>query len=71
VDFFTLFYFQFVADNTDTSPNFWTRCQSTVQYAAWSGLAFERVCLWHTEQIKAKLGISGIVTTHSAMVSTL
>ena len=60
VDFFTLFYFQFVADNTDTSPNFWTRCQSTVQYAAWSGLAFERVCFAHLEQIKRALGISGV-----------
>lgn len=26
------------------------------------GLAFERVCLQHTEQIKAKLGIQGVIT---------
>ena len=26
------------------------------------GLAFERVCLYHVNQIKAKLGISGVLT---------
>jgi len=59
-DFFTLFYFQFMAENKDFSPNFWTRCQSTAQYSAWSGLAFERVCFAHLEQIKRALGISGV-----------
>ncbi len=28
----------------------------------WLGLAFERVCLAHVEQIKQKLGISGVLT---------
>lgn len=29
---------------------------------AWSGYAFEQVCLHHVNQIKAKLGISGIAS---------
>ena len=33
---------------------------------AWEGLAFERICLQHTRQIKAALGISGVATEESA-----
>ena len=29
---------------------------------AWRGLSFERVCLWHIPQIKAALGVSGVLT---------
>ncbi|MDD6783801.1 MAG: hypothetical protein PUD79_04495 [Prevotellaceae bacterium] len=32
----------------------------------WCGLAFERTCLWHVDQIKKKLGISGILTNEYA-----
>ena len=37
---------------------------------AWSGYAFEQVCLAHTEQIKKALGISGISTEESAWRSS-
>ena len=33
---------------------------------AWEGLAFERVCLQHVRQIKAALGISGVLTEVSS-----
>lgn len=33
---------------------------------AWSGTAFERVCLEHITQIKASLGISGVYTEVNA-----
>ena len=29
---------------------------------AWSGLAFERLCMAHTQQIKAALGIAGVLS---------
>ena len=32
-------------------------------YTAWSGLAFERICFAHQQQIKNALGISGVVST--------
>ena len=38
----------------------------TPKYNSWCGLSFERTCLWHTEQIKKKLGISGILTNEYA-----
>ena len=31
-------------------------------HRSWSGLAFERVCMLHIEQIKAALGISGVAS---------
>ena len=27
---------------------------------AWEGIAFERVCMWHQDVIKAALGIAGV-----------
>lgn len=38
----------------------------TPKYNTWCGLAFERTCLWHVDQIKKKLGISGILTNEYA-----
>ena len=31
-------------------------------HATWAGLAFERLCLQHVDQLKAALGISGVLT---------
>lgn len=40
----------------------WMDMQNTPAANAWRGLAFERVCLAHAEQIKGALGISGMRT---------
>ena len=40
--------------------------EGTPRYYNWCGRAFERVCLCHTDQIKQKLGISGILTEEYA-----
>ena len=60
IDNFTLFYFKFMDENRRHDPQFWTHSVGKPVYSAWSGLAFERVCLLHLEQIKKALGISGI-----------
>ena len=65
IDHYTLFYYDFIKDQRHTS-NYWQTMIGKPQYNTWCGLAFERVCLWHTEQIKAKLGISGIATSEYA-----
>ena len=62
IDNFTLFYFQFLADGKNNDRQYWSKLQITPAYANWSGLAFERVCLLHSDQIKKALGISGIIT---------
>lgn len=62
VDNFTLFYFRFMEGRNITDINYWSKIQTASIYHNWSGLAFERVCLLHSEQIKKALGISGVIT---------
>ncbi len=61
IDNFTLFYHQFMSKEP-TDPHFWSNQINTPAVNTWQGLAFERVCLEHTDQIKKKLGISGVYT---------
>ena len=62
IDNFTLFYFKFLANKRINSANYWTQIITKPLYNAWSGLAFERVCFQHIEQIKRAVGISGIIS---------
>ncbi len=61
VDCFTLFYYSFVNGNYEIDDDYWMKLQGSSTYNTWCGLAFERVCLLHTRQIKAAIGISGIM----------
>jgi hypothetical protein len=65
-DCYTLFYFRFIHDNPANDEHFWSKSIGTGEYNNWCGLAFERVCLLHSRQIKAKLGISGIISSEYA-----
>lgn len=60
-DMFSLFYLRFVRRNNGQDKNFWTNMLQTGRKNAWSGYAFEQVCLHHIDQIKRKLGISGVL----------
>ena len=62
IDNFTLFYFKFMHENKGNDKHYWSKIIDKPLYYAWSGLAFERVCLLHSEAIKAKLGITGVLT---------
>ena len=61
-DMFTLFYLRFVQRNNGQDTKFWTNSLRSGEYNAWSGYAFEQVCLHHINQIKEKLGIAGILS---------
>lgn len=61
IDNFTLFYFKFMADGRINAKDYWSHVISKPVYNAWSGLAFERVCFQHIDQIKHALGISGVI----------
>ncbi len=63
VDCYTLFYYQFVKMAHGIDDEYWVRSLKTPMYNTWCGLAFERVCLLHTRQIKSALGISGILAS--------
>ena len=62
IDNYVLFYFRFLRDRRGTDEHFWSLSYATPAVNNWRGLAFERLCLWHIPQIRAALGISGIVT---------
>lgn len=61
VDNYTLFYCHFLRARAGNDGRFWTISQNKPRVNAWKGLAFERVCMQHVEQIKRALGISGIL----------
>lgn len=61
IDNFTLFYFKFMKDNVQ-NENYWKENSNSPSVRAWSGIAFEMVCLEHIPQIKKALGISGVYT---------
>jgi AAA+ ATPase superfamily predicted ATPase len=44
------------------SENYWTTFTDNAVHRAWSGYAFEQVCLAHVAQIKKTLGITGVLT---------
>ena len=46
--------------------NFWKQNIISQKVVSWRGFAFENVCFQHVLQIKKKLGISGVITSHSA-----
>lgn len=66
IDCYTLFYFRFIQDNNSNDEHFWSKSIGTGEYNSWCGLAFERLCLLHSRQIKTKLGISGIISSEYA-----
>lgn len=61
IDNYTLFYFKFLEKNPN-DEHFWTNQLNMSARNAWCGLAFERVCINHVNQIKKALGISGVLT---------
>lgn len=62
MDNFTLFHFKFIANNSKHDRHFWTSSIDSPFHVAWEGLAFERLCLWHVEQMKRALQIGGVLT---------
>jgi hypothetical protein len=63
-DPFTAFHLSFIRNAR--SENFWSVYTDNAGHRAWSGYAFEQVCLSHTNQIKTALGISGVLTDVSS-----
>lgn len=66
VDPFCMFYLHFVEKKKELDDKFWQQNTSRPQIVSWRGFAFENVCFNHIAQIKKALGISGVITTHSA-----
>lgn len=67
-DEFTLFHLRWIEPLGRRSPGngYWLSLRNTPAWRAWSGLAFEGLCLKHATALKHALGISGVHTLESS-----
>jgi hypothetical protein len=66
-DEFSLFHSAWIAPlgKKPAGDGHWLKQRATPKWRAWSGYAFEVVCLKHASRIKAALGIAGVQTTEA------
>lgn len=67
IDPFTLFSLRFIEGGDIES---WMAFINSPAYVAWSGMAFELVCLLHVDQIKSALGVGAVRTNQAAWRSS-
>ncbi len=65
-DLSVLFYKRFVERYNGKDEHHWTNLIDSPSRRAWTGIAFEQVCLLHVPQIKQALGIAGVQTEVSS-----
>jgi hypothetical protein len=65
-DLAILFYKRFVEKYNGKDERHWTNTIDNPARRAWTGIAFEQVCLLHVSQIKQALGITGVQTEVSS-----
>ncbi len=65
-DLYSLFYLKFIKANKGNGKGTWQLLSAKSTFTAWSGYAFENICMMHISQIKKALGISGIYSTTSS-----
>lgn len=55
-------------DRKNRGADSFLKIQQSQAWEAWTGYAFENICLYHVPQIKKALGISGVATEVSGFV---
>lgn len=70
IDEYSLFYLVWIAEISKTilegvDKDYWIKKRNSKEWVAWSGYAFESICLKHVNKIKAALGLSGVSTRES------
>lgn len=66
-DCFCWFWIHFKENKKVKETDYWQHHLKESEIASWRGIAFEEVCLQHTDALKHALGISGVSTRESAM----
>lgn len=61
-DLFSLFHLRFAFKGSGQDEHFWTNMRGSGTKNAWSGYAFEQVCLLHLRQIKSSMSILGTLS---------
>jgi len=69
IDCYSLFYLKMIRGTTTMDANNWIAGLDSPDQRAWSGYAFEQVCLLHLDEIKKSLGISGVQTNTASWKS--
>ena len=64
-DEYSLFYLKFIEHSRSNGKGTWLKLSRESKWRSWSGIAFESICLKHTQQIKKALGIEGVYTETS------
>jgi len=62
IDFYSLFYLNFVKNKKGTNSNYWSALIDNTTRKVWAGYSFELLCQTHIFQIKRKLGINGVIS---------
>lgn len=61
----SLFHLRWIEQHRGRAEGRWIRQRGSAAWRAWSGYAFEGVCLKHVDQLRRALGISGVATEES------
>jgi hypothetical protein len=61
-DEYSLFYMKFIENQNHLGEGTWLHLSQSQSWKAWSGYAFENICLKHVSAIKRALGISAVYT---------
>lgn len=69
-DLYSLFYLRFIKEPAHFEKNKWLNTIDSPTYRAWSGYAFEQICLYHSDQLKHSLGIAAVETNISSWRSS-
>lgn len=67
-DEYSLFYLNFIEKRKRNVQGAWQALSQTSTFKAWSGYAFESLCLKHIDAIKSALKISGIYSEASGFI---
>jgi len=66
-DEYSLFYLKFI-EGSPSSKNTWIKLSQSQKWKAWSGYAFESICIKHVDLIKQALGIEAVYTEYSSFL---
>jgi uncharacterized protein len=66
IDLYSLFYLKFISPQKQGGQNAWEILSQQNTYTAWSGYAYENICMMHISQIKNALGIGSVLTKQSS-----
>ena len=66
IDLYSLFYLKFIKNNVSEQSHTWQKISNSPSFTAWSGYAYENICMIHIKQILIKMGLSGTFTETSS-----